>query len=245
MSAVAIIPARYASTRFPGKPLVLIAGVPLLRRVVEGARQAKRVREVIVATDDERIAEACRSFGAPVAMTSPEHPTGTDRLAEASRGLTDAIIVNVQGDEPLIEGFVIDAAVAALEESPEAPVSTVVHRAEPDALADPNRVKAVLDRHGFALYFSRAAVPHQRDGAGDAPIWQHVGLYAYRREFLQQFVALGRTPLECAEALEQLRVLEHGHKIRAAIVEGWRSVPVDVPDDVTRVESILAGRPAR
>jgi 3-deoxy-manno-octulosonate cytidylyltransferase (CMP-KDO synthetase) len=245
MSAVAIVPARYASSRFPGKPLALIAGVPMLQRVVEAARQARRVREVLVATDDERIAEACRAFGAPVVMTSPDHPTGTDRLAEASRGLADAIVVNVQGDEPLIEGFVVDAAVAALEESPEAPMSTVVHRAEPDAMADPNRVKVVLDRRGFALYFSRAAIPHRRDAAADAPLWQHVGLYAYRREFLARFVALGPTPLERAEALEQLRALEHGHEIRAAIVEGWRSVPVDVPEDVARVEAILAGRPGR
>lgn len=245
MSAVAIVPARYASTRFPGKALARIAGLPMLQRVVEGARQAKRVREVIVATDDERIAEACRAFGAPVTMTSPDHPTGTDRLAEASRGLPDAIIVNVQGDEPLIEGFVVDAAVAALEESPEAPMSTVVHRAEPDALADPNRVKVVLDRRGFALYFSRAAIPYRRDAAPDAPLWQHVGLYAYRREFLQRFVALGESPLERAEALEQLRALEHGHRIRAAVVEGWRSVPVDVPEDIARVEALLAGRPAR
>jgi 3-deoxy-manno-octulosonate cytidylyltransferase (CMP-KDO synthetase) len=244
MSAVAIVPARWASTRFPGKPLAEIAGVPMLRRVVEGARQAKRVREVIVATDDARIAEACRGFGAPVLMTSADHPTGTDRLAEASRGLSDEIVVNVQGDEPLIEGFVVDAAVAALEESPEAPMATVVHRAEPDALDDPNRVKVVLDRRGFALYFSRAPVPHRRDG-GDAPLWQHVGLYAYRREFLQRFVALGPTPLERAEALEQLRALEHGYRIRVAVVEGWRSVPVDVPGDVARVEAILAGHAGR
>jgi 3-deoxy-manno-octulosonate cytidylyltransferase (CMP-KDO synthetase) len=245
MSAVAIVPARFASTRFPGKALVEIAGVSMLRRVVEGAREAKRVRDVIVATDDERIAEACRGFGAAVAMTSPEHPTGTDRLAEASRDLADAIVVNVQGDEPLIEGFVVDAAVAALEESPDAPMATVVHRAEPDALGDPNRVKVVLDRRGFALYFSRAPIPHRRDAGVDAPLWQHVGLYAYRREFLQRFVALDPTPLERCEALEQLRALEHGHKIRAAVVEGWRSVPVDVPEDVVRVEAILAGRRGR
>lgn len=241
MSAVAIVPARFASSRFPGKPLVEIAGVPMLRRVVEGARQAKRVRDVLVATDDERIAEACRGFGAPVVLTSPDHPTGTDRLAEASRGLVDEIVVNVQGDEPLIEGFVVDAAVAALEASPEAPMSTLVHRAGAEALADPNRVKVVLDRRGYALYFSRAAIPHRRDPGSDAPIWQHVGLYAYRREFLQRFVALGPAPLERCEALEQLRALEHGYPIRAAVVEGWSSVPVDVPADVARVEAILAG----
>jgi 3-deoxy-manno-octulosonate cytidylyltransferase (CMP-KDO synthetase) len=245
MSAVAIVPARYASTRFPGKALARIAGLPMLQRVVEGARQAKRVREVIVATDDERIAEACRAFGAPVAMTSPDHPTGTDRLAEASRGLSDAIVVNVQGDEPLIEGFVVDAAVAALEESPETPMSTVVHRAEPDALADPNRVKVVLDRRGFALYFSRAAIPYRRDAAPDAPLWQHVGLYAYRREFLQRFVGLGESPLERAEALEQLRALEHGHRIRAAVVAAWCSLPVHVPEAIARGAARRAGRPAR
>jgi 3-deoxy-manno-octulosonate cytidylyltransferase (CMP-KDO synthetase) len=244
MSAVGIIPARYASTRFPGKALAPIAGLPMLQRVYEGARGAKRLREVLVATDDARIAEACSRFGARAVMTSPGHATGTDRLAEASRGLSDAIVVNVQGDEPLIEGFVIDAAVAALEEAPEAPIATVVHRAEPDALADPNRVKVVLDRHGFALYFSRAPIPHARGGEA-APVWQHVGLYAYRRAFLERYVALPPTPLERAEQLEQLRALEHGHRIRAAVVEGWRSVPVDVPADVARVEALLAARAAR
>jgi 3-deoxy-manno-octulosonate cytidylyltransferase (CMP-KDO synthetase) len=245
MSAVGIIPARYASSRFPGKPLVPIAGVPMLQRVYEGARRAKRLRDVLVATDDERIAEACRGFGARALMTSSHHATGTDRLAEASLGLGDAIVVNVQGDEPLIEGFVIDAAVAALEETPEAPMATVVHRAEPADLADPNRVKVVLDRRGFALYFSRAPIPHLRDPGAAPPLWQHVGLYAYRREFLGRYVALPATPLERAEQLEQLRALEHGHRIRAAVVEGWRSVPVDVPADVARVEALLARLAAR
>ncbi len=244
MSAVGIIPARYASSRFPGKPLAPIAGAPMLQWVYEGARGAKRLRDVLVATDDARIAEACLRFGARAVMTSPHHATGTDRLAEASRGLADEIVVNVQGDEPLIEGFVIDAAVAALEEAPEAAIATVVHRAEPEALADPNRVKVVLDRHGFALYFSRAPIPHGH-GSGDAPLWQHVGLYAYRRAFLERYVALPKTPLERSERLEQLRALEHGYRIRAAVVEGWRSLPVDVPEDVARVEALLAARAAR
>ena len=241
MSAVGIVPARFASSRFPGKPLAAIAGLPMLQRVVEGARGAKRLRDVIVATDDARIAEACEKFGTRAVLTSADHPNGTDRIAEVAAGLDDEVIVNVQGDEPLIEGFVIDAAVAALLETPEAPMATVVHRAEPDALADPNRVKVVLDRAGFALYFSRSPIPHRRDG-GDAELWQHVGLYAYRREFLARYVALAPTPLERAEQLEQLRALEHGHRIRTAIVEGWRSVPVDVPADVARVEAILARR---
>lgn len=244
MSAVGIIPARFASSRFPGKPLAPIAGVPMLQRVYEAARGAKRLRDVLVATDDPRIMEACRAFGAVAVLTRSDHPTGSDRLAEASAALSDEIVVNIQGDEPLIEGFVIDAAVAALEETPDAPMSTLVHRAEPAALADPNRVKVVLDRHGFALYFSRAAVPWR--GAGrSAPLWQHVGLYAYRREFLQRFVRLAPTPLEQAESLEQLRALEHGYRIRVAIVEGWRSVPVDVPADVATVEALLARRAGR
>ena len=243
MSAVGIIPARYASSRFPGKPLAQIAGLPMLQRVYEGARRAKRLRDVLVATDDPRIALACRGFGATALLTSPDHPTGTDRLAEASRGLDDDVVVNIQGDEPLIEGFVIDAVVAALEETPEAPMATLVHRAEAADLADPNRVKVVLDRRGFALYFSRAPIPHRREGAGaEAPLWQHVGLYAYRREFLARYVALAPTPLEQSEALEQLRALEHGHPIRVAVVEGWRSVPVDVPADLAKVEEILLRR---
>jgi 3-deoxy-manno-octulosonate cytidylyltransferase (CMP-KDO synthetase) len=239
MSAVGIVPARFASSRFPGKPLAKIAGLPMLQRVVEGARRAKRLRDVIVATDDARIAEACATFGARAVMTRADHPTGTDRIAEVAAALGDDVVVNVQGDEPLIAGFVIDAAVAALLETPEAPMATVVHRAEAADLGDPNRVKVVLDRKGFALYFSRAPIPHRREGA-DTAIWQHVGLYAYRREFLPRYVALAPTPLEQAEALEQLRALEHGHRIRVAIVEGWRSVPVDVPADVARVEAILA-----
>jgi 3-deoxy-manno-octulosonate cytidylyltransferase (CMP-KDO synthetase) len=239
-AAVAVIPARHAATRFPGKPLVPIAGVPMLRRVYEGACRAKRVNAVLVATDDERIASACAAFGAEVALTSPDHATGTDRIAEAVQGRSEPIVVNVQGDEPLIEGFVIDAAVEALEADPGAPMSTVAHLADEAALADPNRVKLVRDRRGRALYFSRAPIPHRRDAVSfRAPILQHVGLYAYRREFLLELVRLPRTPLEESEALEQLRALEHGASIQVALVDGWHSVPVDVPADVARVEARL------
>jgi 3-deoxy-manno-octulosonate cytidylyltransferase (CMP-KDO synthetase) len=212
----------------------------MIQRVWERCREAKRLREVIVATDDARIADTCRSFGARVAMTRPDHPTGTDRLAEVARELDDAIVVNVQGDEPLVEGFVIDAAIEALESDAEASMSTVVHAAAPGAGEDPNRVKVVLDRAGHALYFSRSLIPHARDPEAAAPLWQHVGLYAYRRSFLLEFVGLERTPAECSEELEQLRALEHGHRIRAAIIEGWCSLPVDVPEDVARVEAALA-----
>ncbi len=236
-SAAGIIPARHASTRFPGKPLVKIAGVPMVQRVFERTREAKRLQAVFVATDDEAIAEACAGFGAPVLMTRSDHPTGTDRLAEAARNLEHDVIVNIQGDEPLIEGFVIDAAVEALLEDPETPMSTVVHALEAGALDDPNRVKVVLDRAGYALYFSRSPIPYERSAA--SVTWQHVGVYAYRRPFLLHFVDLPRTPAEQAEELEQLRALEHGHRIRVAVIEGWRSVPVDVPAAVTTVEALL------
>ncbi len=242
MTAVAVIPARYAARRFPGKPLAPIAGRPLLRRVWEAAREAKSLRAVIVATDDERIAQAARAFGAEVALTRRDHLSGTDRVAEVALALDDEIVVNVQGDEPLLEGLAVDAAVEALRQDPAAPMATLVHPAEAGAGADPHRVKAVLDRRGNALYFSRAAIPAPRAGAagGEAPpLLQHVGVYAYRRAFLLELVRLLPTPLERAEGLEQLRALEHGHRIRCAVLEGWRGIPVDVPEDVARVEARL------
>ncbi len=242
MTAVGVIPARFGATRFPGKPLTPIGGRPMIQRVWDGARGAKSLREVLVATDDERIAEACRGFGAEAVLTRADHPTGTDRLSEVADRLQDELVVNIQGDEPLIEGFVIDAAVAALQQDPHAPMATVVHPLEASALSDPNRVKVVLDRDGRALYFSRSPIPHVRAGADIPPMWQHVGLYAYRRTFVHEFVRLAPTPAERAEGLEQLRALEHGYRIRCAIVEGWTSVPVDVPEDVARVEARLAGR---
>ena len=247
MSAIGIIPARHASTRFPGKPLAVIAGVSMLERVFERTRRARLLREVFVATDDERIALACEKFGAPVVMTRSDHPTGTDRLAEAAGQLSDEVVVNVQGDEPLIEGFVIDAAVEALLEDDDTPMASVVHALEGPGRDDPNRVKVVLDRAGYALYFSRSPIPYPR-GRGPVRSWQHVGIYAYRRDFLLEFVTLPRTPAEKAEELEQLRALEHGYRIRAAVVEGWESLPVDVPEDVAAVEARLAqlargGRP--
>lgn len=239
MRAVGVIPARYRSMRFPGKPLAPIAGRPMLQHVWEGARTAKSLRAVLVATDDERIAAACREFGAEVVMTRGDHPTGTDRLAEVAQALEDDVVVNVQGDEPLIEGFVVDAAIEALCRDPQVPMATVVHAVEGEAIDDPNRVKVVLDQGGDALYFSRSRIPALRNPEAPLRYWQHVGLYAYRREFLAEYVRLEPTPAERAEALEQLRALENGHRIRCAIVEGWASVPVDVPSDVARVEARL------
>jgi 3-deoxy-manno-octulosonate cytidylyltransferase (CMP-KDO synthetase) len=242
MSAVGIIPARFRASRFPGKPLAAIAGRPMIAHVIAGARRSKRLREVVVATDDERIAAVAAAEGAPVVMTSAEHRTGTDRLAEAAADLDDAIVVNVQGDEPLIEGFVIDALVEVLEADPEAPMATLAHALEPAALDDPNRVKLVLDRRGRALYFSRAPIPARREGA-PTPRWlQHIGLYAYRKPFLERFPTLAPGDAELAEGLEQLRALEHGFAIRCAVIEGWQSRPVDVPEDVAAVEAALARR---
>ncbi|MBW2401845.1 MAG: 3-deoxy-manno-octulosonate cytidylyltransferase [Deltaproteobacteria bacterium] len=233
MRAVGVIPARVGAGRFPGKALAPIAGLPMIQRVWEGAQTAKTLRTVLIATDDAHIADAAVAFGAEVVMTRPDHPTGSDRIAEVARGLDDEIIVDIQADEPLIEGFVIDAAVEALHEDPEAPMATVVHAADPAAAGNADRVKVV------PLYFSRSPIPAQRS-TGTAPHhWQHVGLYAYRRPFLLEFAALPRGPLERAEELEQLRALEHGHRIRCAIVEGWSSTPVDAPKDVAVVEARL------
>jgi len=241
MQAVVVIPARYRASRFPGKPLARIAGKSVIQRVYEGCRAAKRVTRVLVATDDDRIAHACAGFGAEVAMTSPAHATGTDRIAEAAADLSEDIVVNVQGDEPLIRGDVVDAAVEALLADPDLPMATVAHAAEPEALEDPNRVKVVTDRRGRALYFSRSSIPYLRERDAAPTIWQHVGLYAYRRAFLMEFVRLEPTLLERVESLEQLRALEHGYPIGVAPVEGFRSIPVDVPGDVARVEAALRG----
>ncbi|MCA9502181.1 MAG: 3-deoxy-manno-octulosonate cytidylyltransferase [Spirochaetaceae bacterium] len=245
MPVLAILPARYGSTRFPGKPLVPIAGRPMIQHVWERTRKAAGVDAVVIATDDERIRAACEAFGAEVVMTAADHPTGTDRLAEVAQQRPGyEVVVNVQGDEPLIEGFVVEAAIAALAKDPRASMSTVVHRAEPEAWDDPNRVKVVVDVTGAALYFSRAPIPYRRKDTSLVPL-QHVGLYCFRREFLLEFVGLARTPAEQTEELEQLRALENGHRIAVAEIEGWRSVPVDVPEDVAVVEAALAAGAGR
>ncbi len=240
MSAVGVIPVRYAAKRFPGKALVSISGVPMVRRVFEGAIRARTLRAVIVATDDERVAARCREFGAHVVLTRSDHASGTDRLAEVARFLSDDIVVNVQGDEPLIEGFVIDAAVEALRADPEAAMATVAHAAPPDSLADENRVKVEIDGDGYAVSF-------WRDPARSRPLpgrttWQHVGIYAYQRRFLETFVDLDPTDGERRESLEQLRALENGYPVRCAVVDGWTSLPVDVPRDVALVEAHLRAR---
>ena len=235
--AAIIIPARYGSTRFRGKPLADLWGKPIIQHVWERAGRARLVDRVIIATDDERIAAAARAFGAEVAMTRPDHTSGTDRVAEVARTLDSDLIVNVQGDEPLIDPASIDAAVAPLAADDSIPMGTVCSPiGETAELANPNIVKVVLDQRGFALYFSRLPIPFVRDEHADATRYRHLGLYVYRRDFLLFLAGLAPTPLERAERLEQLRVLEHGHRIRVVVVP--RASPgVDTPADLERLRA--------
>ena len=216
MNALAVIPARYGSTRLPGKPLLARTGKALIEHVLERVQRAKRVSRAVVATDDERIAEAVSGFGGHAVMTRADHPNGTSRIAEVVAGMAvdeSQLVVNVQGDEPEVEPAVIDELIAALIADAEAPMATLASDFAPDEdPADPNIVKVVLDRHGRALYFSRSVIPYDRDGRG-AAVLKHPGLYAYRRDFLLEYASLPATPLEQAEQLEQLRALEHGYKI--------------------------------
>ncbi|MFP4143798.1 MAG: 3-deoxy-manno-octulosonate cytidylyltransferase [Phycisphaeraceae bacterium] len=215
-AALAVVPARYASTRLPGKPLLDRTGKPLIQHVVERVLEAKRISRVLVATDDQRIADAVAAFGGEAVMTREDHPNGTSRIAEVVSGMAgqDAdIIVNVQGDEPEIEPDVIDQLVDGLAADGEAPMATLGSDfAEGEDPANPNIVKIVLDQRGRAMYFSRSLVPFDRDGVGVRPV-KHPGLYAYRRGFLLEYVTLPPAPLEQAEQLEQLRALEHGYPI--------------------------------
>lgn len=238
---VAILPARWGSTRFPGKPLHLIAGKPLIRHVWERTRQAKCIDRVIIATDDRRIAEAATGFGAEVAMTAATHQSGTDRIAEVAASLPQAThLLNVQGDEPLVEPALLDQLAAALIADPTLGMITAANPfCDPETFANPNIVKVVLDVHGNALYFSRSAIPHQRgcDQPGP-PLLRHHGLYGYSAAFLRQFVSWKPSPLEVTEQLEQLRALENGAKIRVVITES-SSIGVDTPEDVAKVEALL------
>jgi 3-deoxy-manno-octulosonate cytidylyltransferase (CMP-KDO synthetase) len=240
MRVVGLIPARYASKRFPGKALVDLLGKPLLQHVVERSSQAGTLSEVIVATDDARIADAVRGFGGKVQMTAPTHPSGTDRIAEVARDVACDLVVNIQGDEPLIDPGDIDAAVAPLLADRRVPMGTLACPLPLDQAADPNAVKVVVGIDGFALYFSRAPIPYLRDGHwGEAsPYLLHIGLYVYRREVLLRLACLPPTPLEERERLEQLRALEHGIRIRVVTTDK-PSLGVDTPEDLERVRRML------
>ncbi|GAC1675144.1 MAG: 3-deoxy-manno-octulosonate cytidylyltransferase [Candidatus Acidiferrum sp.] len=238
---VIVIPARYGSTRLPGKPLVSLAGKTMIQRVYERAKLARRADQVIVATDDDRIVKAVQEFGGEARMTRGDHRTGTERVAEVAAHVEGSVFVNAQGDEPLLDPAAIDTAVAALLEDPPAAIATV---ATPVKLLsdvmDPNVVKTVLDFDGNALYFSRAPIPWVRDTAGKVHVkyWKHLGLYVFQRDALLEYPTLPQGELERIEQLEQLRWMENGWKIRVAEVE-HDAVSVDVPEDVARVEKLL------
>ncbi|MBI3091897.1 MAG: 3-deoxy-manno-octulosonate cytidylyltransferase [Candidatus Tectomicrobia bacterium] len=245
---VALIPARYHSSRLPGKPLARLAGKPMIQHVYERAAAMPCLDAVLVATDDARIADAVRAFGGEVVMTRADHATGTDRLGEAARDLEAEFIVNIQGDEPLIQEVAVRAALAPLLADAELPMSSIrVPLHDPGEVADANVVKVVTDLRDFALYFSRAPIPAARrdlhevgEDEGQPRYWKHVGLYGYRREFLLKFVTLPRTPLERLERLEQLRALEHGYRIKVPACP-LDLIGVDTPADLERVRALLEG----
>ena len=246
----ALIPARYHSTRLPGKPLADIAGKPMVVRVAEQALRAGAL-QIVVATDDERVRAAVVAHGVTACMTRAEHATGTDRLAEAAAQLglaDDAIVVNVQGDEPLLAPTLIAAVAERLARDPHAAIATACHSITDAAEAfNPNVVKVVLDRDGAALYFSRATIPWARDAFAEnpgavppgLPLYRHYGLYAYRAGFLRKYATLPPAPIESFEALEQLRALWHGYRIVVEITAGAPAPGVDTPEDLARVRALF------
>jgi 3-deoxy-manno-octulosonate cytidylyltransferase (CMP-KDO synthetase) len=244
VSAVVVIPARFQSSRLPGKALADIGGRPMIEHVYRRAEAARFIARVIVATDDERIRDAVQRFGGTAVMTSASHQSGTDRLAEVAASLDTDLIVNVQGDEPLIEPRMIEDAVAPFASDKDLPMSTLRRRIEDSAeLHNPNVVKLVVDADDYALYFSRAPIPYVRHGQPAAPFWRHVGLYAYRRDCLMRLAALPPSALEQSESLEQLRALEHGIRIKA-VETAFDTIGVDTPEDLARVRRLVL-TPAR
>jgi 3-deoxy-manno-octulosonate cytidylyltransferase (CMP-KDO synthetase) len=255
VSFTVLVPARLASTRLPNKPLADIAGLPMVVRVAQRASQSAALR-VVVAADDPSIVSACKQHGVEAILTRQDHPSGTDRLAEACEQLGldgDDIVVNVQGDEPLIDPALIDAVASALALRPEAAMSTAAHEIDSlDDFLNPNVVKAVLDARGDALYFSRAPVPWWRDGSvnrvptalpAPAPL-RHIGIYGYRAGFVRKFPSLPPAPVEATEALEQLRALWHGHRIAVHVTHAAPGPGIDTPEDLARVRALFAAKPA-
>jgi 3-deoxy-manno-octulosonate cytidylyltransferase (CMP-KDO synthetase) len=243
MQIAAVIPARFASTRLAGKPLVDIHGKPMIQHVYECALRARSLSRVIVATDDDRVLRAVERFGGTAVLTRPDHASGTDRVAEAAEKLDAEIVVNIQGDEPLMDPEIIDECVGLLRANPGAEMSTVIKQIEESSFQDSAVVKVVCDLAGRALYFSRALVPYPRNRTDEFRVFEHVGIYAYRKQFLLRFARLEPTPLERIEGLEQLRALEHGIAIYVAETR-CRSelISVDTPADLERVRGIIADR---
>ncbi len=244
MTSAVVIPARYNSTRFPGKPLANLLGKPLIQHVYERAKRAKRVNSIIVATDDERIEKAVRNFGGDVLMTSTNHLSGSDRVAEVATKLSEDIIINVQGDEPLIEPGLIDELCNVFEKSDVQVATAKIPITDLKDVQNPNVVKVVCDRNGFALYFSRSPIPGTRSDISvrthSKPIFfRHIGIYGYTRNFIVKFPALEPSSLELQEGLEQLRILEHGYKIKV-IDTDYQSIGVDTPEDLEYLRTVMA-----
>ncbi len=245
MNIIGIIPSRYASSRLPAKPLVDICGKTMVRRVYEQSAKSALLTSVVVATDDARIESAVREFGGNVQMTPVDIQSGSDRIALVAKNLNADIVVNIQGDEPLIDPLLIDQTISALIDDPNSVVATAVKRTSSHQdIFNPNVVKAVLDKNNYALYFSRSPVPHVRDAKKDEDwyngtvFYKHFGIYVYRAEFLQHYTTLKPSPLENAEKLEQLRILENGYRIKCVITE-YESHPVDTPEDLQKVIQII------
>lgn len=248
MSIIAFIPSRYGSSRFPGKPLALIKGKPMIQRVYECASACPDISSVYVTTDDERIFKCVEEFGGKAVMTGLNHQSGTDRIAEAVQKLglsSNDIIVNIQGDQPVFEPENISRMVAPLMEDSSIPMSTLKYRIKTEEeIENSNNVKVVTDNRGFALYFSRSPIPYYRDSSPDDEYFKHLGLYAYRKDFILEFTNLPTGRLESAEKLEQLRALEHGYKIMVA--EAVSDSPeVDTPEDIKKVEALLKDFPGQ
>ena len=247
MGALVVIPARYGSVRFPGKPLAMLAGKPMIQHVYEGAARAQHAEETVVATDDQRIVDAVEQFGGRAVLTSPSANSGTERAAEVARTRRATVVINVQGDEPLVQPQMIDQLVDFLERHAAVPMASLMTPFKPsDDPNSPNVVKAVTDRDGFALYFSRAPIPYERasqpanrpTGEPANRFRKHLGVYGYQRHFLLQFPSLEPTPLERLEQLEQLRALEHGYRIKL-LETAHDSIGVDTPEDLQRIERLL------
>ena len=237
MKITAVIPARYDSTRFPGKPLADIAGEPMIKHVYQRVNDVKNLDNVIVATDDNRIYEEVKAFNGRVEMTSKDHSSGTDRIAEVAKSIDSDLIVNVQGDEPLIEPIMVEQALEPFYYDESLVMSTLKKEIESkNEINDPNIVKVVTDRDDFALYFSRSSIPHRKKR--EINYYKHIGLYVYRRDFLLKFSGMQPTPLERTESLEQLRALENGYKIKV-VETSFNTIGVDMPDDIKRVEEII------
>ena len=239
MKVLCVIPARYASTRLPGKPLALIAGKPMIQHVYERACHAVMPQEVVVATDSKIVADVVKEFGGKVMMTSPDHPSGTDRLAEVALSYPDIdVIVNVQGDEPMIPPEVIDRLAQAFADDKDLNMATLKTLMGEEEYNNPNAVKVVTDQNGYALYFSRSLLPYPRNRKADFKVYKHVGIYAYRRSFLLSYAAYEPTPLEQIEGLEQLRVLENGQRIKV-LESKFQGIGIDTQEDLDAINALF------